>query len=148
MLLRASDEAADLLIGFGGNAQDAELLAQDLAADFPELHVAVFHYRGYGPSTGKPGEAALLADALTIYDALTERLRPPRTFAIGISLGSAVAAYLSQQRPTRRPAADHAVQFDRGDRQGELLLGSGGPAAAPSLRDASSSWPATRPRSR
>ena len=52
------------LIGFGGNGQDAELLAQDLAADFPDLQVAVFHYRGYGPSTGKPGEAALLADAL------------------------------------------------------------------------------------
>ena len=59
----------------------------------------MFHYRGYGPSTGKPGEAALLADALTIYDALNERLRPPRSFAIGISLGSAVAAYLSQERP-------------------------------------------------
>ena len=99
MLLRAPFEDADLLIGFGGNAQDAELLAQDLAANFPHLHVAVFHYRGYGPSTGKPGEAALLADALTIHDALKERLRPRRSFAIGISLGSAVAAYLSKERP-------------------------------------------------
>jgi len=99
MLLRAPAEGADLLIGFGGNGQDAEYLAQELAADFPDLHVAVFHYRGYGPSTGKPGEAALLADALTIHDALNERLRPPRSFAIGISLGSAVAAYLSKERP-------------------------------------------------
>jgi pimeloyl-ACP methyl ester carboxylesterase len=98
MLLRAADSSADLLIGFGGNAQDAEILAQDLAADFPELHTAVFHYRGYGPSTGRPGEAALLADALTIHDALTERLRPERTYAVGISLGSAVAAWLSSQR--------------------------------------------------
>jgi len=98
MLLRAADASADLLIGFGGNAQDAEILAQDLAADFPELHTAVFHYRGYGPSTGQPGEAALLADALAIHDALTERLRPQRTYAIGISLGSAVAAWLSRQR--------------------------------------------------
>jgi uncharacterized protein len=98
MLLRAADASADLLIGFGGNAQDAEMLAQDLAADFPELHTAVFHYQGYGPSTGQPGEAALLADALTIHDALTERLRPERTYAIGISLGSAVAAWLTAQR--------------------------------------------------
>ena len=98
MLLRAADASADLLIGFGGNAQDAEMLAQDLAADFPELHSAVFHYRGYGPSTGRPGEAALLADALTIHDTLTERLRPERTYAIGISLGSAVAAWLASQR--------------------------------------------------
>jgi pimeloyl-ACP methyl ester carboxylesterase len=99
MLLRAPAAGADLLIGFGGNAQDAEMLAQDLAADFPELHTAAFHYRGYGPSTGRPGEAALLADALTIHDALTARLRPERTYAIGISLGSAVAAWLSKQRP-------------------------------------------------
>jgi alpha-beta hydrolase superfamily lysophospholipase len=99
MLFRAPAESADLLIGFGGNGQDAELLAQDLALDFPDQQVAVFHYRGYGPSTGTPGEAALLADALTIHDALTERARPPRTFAIGISLGSAVAAYLSKARP-------------------------------------------------
>ncbi len=98
MLFRAPSEAADLVIGFGGNGQDAETLAQDLAADFPDQQVAVFHYRGYGPSTGKPGEAALLADALTIHDALTSRLRPPRCFAIGISLGSAVAAYLSKAR--------------------------------------------------
>jgi pimeloyl-ACP methyl ester carboxylesterase len=98
MLLRAPDAAADLLIGFGGNAQDAEVLAQELAKDFPDLHVAVFHYRGFGPSTGRPSEAALLADALTIHDTLTGRLRPQRTYAIGISLGSAVAAWLSQQR--------------------------------------------------
>ena len=103
MLLRAPAEDADLLIGFGGNAQDAEMLAQDLAADFPELHTAVFHYRGYGPSTGQPGEAALLADALTIHDALTARLRPARTYAIGISLGSAVAAWLSRSS-ARSPA--------------------------------------------
>jgi uncharacterized protein len=99
MLFPAEAKATDLLIGFGGNAQDAELLGQDLAADFPDLHVAVFHYRGYGPSTGRPSEAALLEDALAIHDALASRLAPERTFAIGISLGSAVAAYLSKERP-------------------------------------------------
>ena len=66
--------------------------------DFPDLHVAVFHYRGYGPSTGRPSEAALLADALAIHDDLRARLQPQRIYAIGISLGSAVAACLSQQR--------------------------------------------------
>jgi uncharacterized protein len=99
MVFRGSAAAADLLIGFGGNGQDAEFLGQDLAADFPQMQVAVFHYRGYGPSAGRPSEAALLADALTIHDALAPRLRPARTFAIGISLGSAVAAYLSKARP-------------------------------------------------
>jgi uncharacterized protein len=90
---------ADVLIGFGGNAQDAEVLGQDLARDFPDLNVVVFHYRGYGPSTGKPSEAALLADAVTIYDAMVAQIGPQRVYAIGISLGSAVAAYLSKERP-------------------------------------------------
>ena len=99
MLFHAERQSADLLIGFGGNAQDAELLGHDLADDFRDLNVAVFHYRGYGPSTGRPSEDAVLADALRIHDTLNERLRPERTFAIGISLGSAVATYLSKQRP-------------------------------------------------
>ncbi|HLT02289.1 MAG TPA: alpha/beta fold hydrolase [Geminicoccaceae bacterium] len=98
MLFPGARPDADLLIGFGGNAQDAEHLGQDLAADFPDLNVVVFHYRGYGPSTGRPSEAAVLADALMIYDFMVERLEPARVYAIGISLGSAVAAYLSQQR--------------------------------------------------
>jgi uncharacterized protein len=90
---------ADVLIGFGGNAQDAEGLGQDLASDFPDVNVVVFHYRGFGPSSGKPSEAALLADALAIYDTIVARIRPARVYAIGISLGSAVAAYLSKERP-------------------------------------------------
>ena len=135
MLFRPSAAGADLLIGFGGNAQDAEFLAQDLAADFPDLQVAVFHYRGYGPSTGKPSEAALLADALTIYDALTERLRPPRTFAIGISLGSAVAAYLSQGRPLAGLILITPFDSVAAIAKESLFLAAGRPAAAPPLRD-------------
>ena len=86
------------MIGFGGNAQDAEGLGQDLASDFPDLNVVVFHYRGFGPSTGRPSEAALLADALTIYDTIVARVGGT-VYAIGISLGSAIAAYLSRERP-------------------------------------------------
>ncbi|HEX6142381.1 MAG TPA: alpha/beta fold hydrolase, partial [Geminicoccaceae bacterium] len=93
-----SEGADDLVIGFGGNAQDAELLGQDLAARLPHAHVAVFHYRGYGPSEGDPSEAALLEDALSIHDHLAARLRPARTFAVGVSLGSAVATFLSKHR--------------------------------------------------
>jgi uncharacterized protein len=98
MLFRGARDDADVLIGFGGNAQDAELFGQDLAADFPELNVVVFHYRGYGPSTGRPSEQMVLADALTIHDAMVARIRPQRVYAIGISLGSAVAAYLAKER--------------------------------------------------
>jgi pimeloyl-ACP methyl ester carboxylesterase len=98
MWFAGARQDADVLIGFGGNAQDAEGLGQDLASDFPDLNVVVFHYRGFGPSTGRPSEAALLADALTIYDRIVARIGPARVYAIGISLGSAVAAYLSKER--------------------------------------------------
>jgi uncharacterized protein len=99
MILRNGEERSSLLLGFGGNAQNAELMAQDLAADFPELDVAVFHYRGYGLSSGSPSEPALLADAVLVHDEVVGRLQPEHTFAIGISLGSAVAASLSRERP-------------------------------------------------
>jgi hypothetical protein len=98
MLFRASPGSTDLVIGFGGNTQDAEVLGQDLAARLPHADLVVFHYRGYGPSTGRPSEAAVYADALAIYDAMALRLRPARTFAVGISLGSSVASYLSKHR--------------------------------------------------
>ncbi len=68
-------------------------------SDFPDVNVVVFHYRGFGPSTGRPSEAALLADVLAIYDTIVARIRPARVYAIGISLGSAIAAYLSKERP-------------------------------------------------
>jgi hypothetical protein len=35
------------------------------------LDVALFHYRGYAPSEGRPGEAALAADAIAALDHLT-----------------------------------------------------------------------------
>jgi predicted alpha/beta hydrolase len=98
MLFRASPDNADLVLGFGGNTQDAEVLGQDLAARLPHANVVVFHYRGYGPSTGSPSEAVLYADALAIHDAMVNRLHPTRTYAVGISLGSGVAAYLSKHR--------------------------------------------------
>jgi uncharacterized protein len=99
MLFGASPAHTDLVLGFGGNAQDAEVLGQDLAGRLPQAHVVVFHYRGYGPSTGQPSQDALLADALAIHDAMVERLQPTRVFAVGISLGSGVATYLSKRRP-------------------------------------------------
>ena len=95
---KPSGQPPDLLIGFGGNAQDAETLGQDLAARFPAMHVAVFHYRGYGESGGSPSEEALLADALAIYDRLRLDLDPGRVYALGVSLGSGVATYLSSKR--------------------------------------------------
>lgn len=88
-----------LILGFGGNAADAAgtvLMLHDL---YPEAEVLAFYYRGYAPSEGRPGAAALKADAPLIYDAMRERLRPERIVAVGFSVGSGVASALAAQRP-------------------------------------------------
>jgi hypothetical protein len=42
-----------LLLGFGGNAWDANVLATMLHQIFPEHKIIAQHYRGYGPSSGQ-----------------------------------------------------------------------------------------------
>jgi len=95
----ANSASEGLLIAFGGNAQDADLLGQELAQTFSDRHVAVFHYRGYGESTGSPSEQALFADALAIHDRLIDEVKPKAVHGLGISLGSGIAGYLSKRRP-------------------------------------------------
>lgn len=87
-----------LVLGFQGNAWHGDDFFRFLAHRLPDHDVAVFHYRGYAPSTGRPSEAALVADALLIHDRLRSELRPARVLAAGFSLGSGVAAQLAAQR--------------------------------------------------
>jgi pimeloyl-ACP methyl ester carboxylesterase len=87
-----------LLLGFGGNVWNVENMALNLSRQFPAMHVAGFHYRGYRPSGGQPGGAALLADSLAIFDALRAELPDKRTVAVGFSIGTPVAAYLARHR--------------------------------------------------
>ena len=96
---RAPGGDGTLLLLFSGNASNAQALAEHFASIYPEHPVAAFHYRGYAPSTGTPGSAALIEDAPAIHDLLVQRYRPQRIVAIGISLGSGVAAQLAAQRP-------------------------------------------------
>lgn len=98
-LVRAVGPSRGLLIGFSGNAWNADDCTAFMAARFKDVDIVVFHYRGYAPSEGAPSEAALFADALLIYDHMTAGMKPERVFAIGYSLGSGVAAYLASQRP-------------------------------------------------
>lgn len=88
-----------LLLLFSGNASNAQALAEHFSTIYPEHPLAAFHYRGYAPSTGTPGSAALIEDAPAIHDMLVQRYRPSQVVAIGISLGSGVAAQLAKQRP-------------------------------------------------
>ena len=88
-----------LILGFGGNGWNAETAAAYLHGLFPEADVVAFHYRGYRPSTGTPSARALLADAPLVHDLAVARLRPERTVAVGLSVGSGVAAGLAARRP-------------------------------------------------
>ena len=93
-----SSGPSPLILGFGGNAWNAEDVAIFLHGNFPSADVVVFHYRGYRPSTGSPSAEALLADAPLVYDFAVSRVRPKRTVAVGLSIGSGVAAGLTQKR--------------------------------------------------
>jgi uncharacterized protein len=95
--LGSSSGAKPLLLGFGGNAWNADAVALTLHGLFPEHEVVAFHYRGYPPSSGAPSAKALFADALTIFDHLQQE-RPRTVVAIGFSIGSGVAAHLARQR--------------------------------------------------
>ena len=88
-----------LVLGFGGNAWNAENAAIFLHGIYPEADVVVFHYRGYRPSTGSPSAEALLADAPLVHDLAVKRVRPRRTIVVGLSIGSGVAANLATKRP-------------------------------------------------
>jgi uncharacterized protein len=87
-----------LVLGFGGNVWNAQDVAAELHRLFPHMHVVVFHYRGYRPSTGVSSARALLGDAPLVHDAAIALVRPARTIAVGFSIGSGVAASLVRQR--------------------------------------------------
>jgi pimeloyl-ACP methyl ester carboxylesterase len=91
-------ETLPLLLGFPGNAWNAEAMALALGAIFPDHDVVAFHYRGYAPSEGTPGADALMRDSLAIFDELQAASARP-VVAVGFSIGSGIAAYLARHRP-------------------------------------------------
>jgi uncharacterized protein len=93
-------DARTALIYFGGNAEEVSLNAADFAAAFPDTAVYLVNYRGYGGSTGRPSEAALLSDAKAIFD--WAAARHDRIAVVGRSLGSGVAVALAANRPVYR----------------------------------------------
>ncbi len=97
-LVRAEGRSRGLVIGFPGNAWNADDYTVFLVQRLGDFDVAVFHYRGYAPSEGQPSERALFADARLVHDTLVAGLRPRRVYAVGASLGSGVAAHLARAR--------------------------------------------------
>jgi uncharacterized protein len=100
ILIPADDPAQErlMILGFGGNAWNAQDVAEYLHEVFPAADVVAFHYRGYAPSTGSASAEALLADAPLVYDLAVKRVKPARTIVVGLSIGSGIAARLSRQR--------------------------------------------------
>lgn len=87
-----------IILGFGGNAWNAEDAAAYLYTMYPDAEVVVFHYRGYGPSKGRASVDALIADAPLIFDKLREDAPDARIVAAGFSIGSGVAVHLARER--------------------------------------------------
>jgi fermentation-respiration switch protein FrsA (DUF1100 family) len=98
-IVRGTVRPAPTVIYFGGNAEEVSWTLSD--ARWPrEWSIVGVNYRGYGASEGRPSEAALKADALAIYDAVSSRddVDPRRMVVFGRSLGTAIAVRLAAER--------------------------------------------------
>jgi fermentation-respiration switch protein FrsA (DUF1100 family) len=90
-----------LVIYFGGNAEEVTESAATAHEAYGERAVLLVNYRGYGRSEGSPGEKALVADAIELYDWAARRgeVDPARIALHGRSLGTGVAVQLAAARP-------------------------------------------------
>jgi fermentation-respiration switch protein FrsA (DUF1100 family) len=92
-----------LVIYYGGNAEEVTAFAPLAAETYRDRAVLLVNYRGYGASGGKPGERALVADAIEIFDAMSRRtdLDTTRIALHGRSLGTGVAVQVAAARSAR-----------------------------------------------
>jgi alpha-beta hydrolase superfamily lysophospholipase len=88
------------IIYFGGNAENVYWNVPDFREIFPDYSVYLINYRGYGGSSGSPSEAALLEDAVSIFDHLQSKHKS--ISLIGRSLGTGVATYLASVRKVEK----------------------------------------------
>jgi uncharacterized protein len=97
-VLHASAEPA--LLYFGGNGEDLGADLHEFDQAFPDRAVYFMNYRGYGGSTGKPSESALVADAQATFDLI--RRTHPKVAVMGRSLGTGVAVALAATREVEK----------------------------------------------
>lgn len=90
------------ILYFGGNAEQVAQNEQSLVAAFPDYAIYMLNYRGYSGSSGIPSEAALISDAIALFDWV--KTKHSTIAVIGRSLGSGVAIQLAAQRPVSRLA--------------------------------------------
>jgi fermentation-respiration switch protein FrsA (DUF1100 family) len=92
-----------LVIYYGGNAEEVTVSAAQAQAAYGDRAVLLMNYRGYGESAGRPGEKALVLDALEIFDWTAARtdLDAARIALHGRSLGTAIAVPVAAARPVK-----------------------------------------------
>jgi pimeloyl-ACP methyl ester carboxylesterase len=99
-----------VIVYFGGNAEDV-LYTADTENRLNARRMLVTNYRGYGSSSGKPGQEALYQDGLAIYEyVLSTGIREDQIVLVGRSLGSGVVSMLAGTRKVR--AAILITPFD------------------------------------
>jgi hypothetical protein len=99
---RADAPAILLYHGNGEIAADYDQIAR--LYTHMDITLLVVDYRGYGRSRGTPTASNLLADAVTVFDALGRLLKenglsPSRLYVMGRSLGSAAAIEVASHSP-------------------------------------------------
>lgn len=101
-LLKGSDEAAPLVLYFGGNMENAATTINRLnsqqRASFEGCHFAQVDYPGYGLSDGRPSDASFKRMALAAYDALSVRKDVTGIVVLGYSIGTGPANYVAANR--------------------------------------------------
>ncbi|MES2825385.1 MAG: alpha/beta hydrolase [Pseudomonadota bacterium] len=95
-----SQSGRNALIYFGGNAEDVSLNLTDFSSAFPDYALYLLHYRGFGGSAGTPTEAALIADALALFDKVSAEHQ--QVVIVGRSLGSGIAVQVASLRPAAK----------------------------------------------
>ncbi len=95
-------EPKGLILYFHGNSRSIKGWAK-YAKDFSryQYDVLLVDYRGFGKSTGKRGEKAMLADMQFVYNKLKERFEEQHILVYGRSLGSGFATKIAADNKPR-----------------------------------------------
>ena len=94
----ADPTSAPVLVYFGGNGESVQYVLPQLQQAVPHSHIYSLAYRSYGASQGQPSEAAMVPDALALFDLLRQKHPGQPLIVIGASLGSGLAAAVAGQR--------------------------------------------------
>ena len=96
--LSTPSAAPPVVVGFAGNAWNADSMAALLADLYPQARVITFNYRGYAGSEGTPSADALVADALSIEAEVRRRYPEAPLILAGFSVGSGIAVKVAAAR--------------------------------------------------